>query len=850
MNQRLSGWRFSLLAGLSPLMVFVLAPRAGASVAYGSLNNFDCVNDTGVEAHGFEIELDDVHSTDITYTYDYNHYGVPVVTEDNTDPAHPKVFVRYAATLKSDGTWTAFTAIPSAPITPTDGHQFTNPSVNFGGEHFGVGYYGAPSAVKYNWLIDDGTGHLIHGPPVYIATPTFTYYPPAPAQPLPQVQAVVQLPPPEIPPALQFGEAMWVKDIKTTTHNAAKMELARLVDPDPENPAAPNWTNGEPAEVETEWRILQTEFANAANPKAQLAGVPEDLPNGDEVITRRYEFYKYTGPIDAESGEAMADQVAADGAHGVGSVTYNDHIDPGTGEWVTVTTDLSTVVVVGDFVGAQMAGFDVAPVLGLIDHIPDGKVGESYAPRTVVVAGAAAFIAEQSGAVPDGTTFDSLTGIFAGTPSTAGVFTFTVNASDTSGAVVSKTYTVTIADSAPVPVTSTIATSALPAAGGTTTGDGVFENGTAVTVIASHSPGYAFVVWTENGVAVSNSAVYPFTVNGDRTLVANFIPVYTIDTSVSPAGGGTATGGGVYNSGDSVTVQATPGANYQFVDWMEGSVPVSAAASYTFTAVADRTLVANFAPVIPACTIRTSASPAEGGTTSGGGVYNSGDSVTVQAAANANYRFVNWTEGGVAVSTAASYTFTAATDRALVANFTPVLATYTIVTKAWPMIGGTTSGGGVYNLGATVIVQATPEAKYQFVRWTDKGVVVSSSASYTFTATADRTLTAVFKPLPPDLTLGVTRVVRFAGKVHVSIALRNDGGSTARWTMLGAGKAMTLDGKAAHEHRPVFLGNISPGGTARTTLTFTGVKAGNRTLVVTATYLGGKETLTAVVRVP
>src|SRR5512135_1543303 len=84
--------------------VGVLAPAAEASIAYGTVNNFDCVNDTGVEAHGFEIELDDVHSTDITYTYDYNHYGVPKITEDNTDPAHPKVFVRYASAKNPDGT--------------------------------------------------------------------------------------------------------------------------------------------------------------------------------------------------------------------------------------------------------------------------------------------------------------------------------------------------------------------------------------------------------------------------------------------------------------------------------------------------------------------------------------------------------------------------------------------------------------------------------------------------------------------------------------------------------------------------------------------------------------------------
>ncbi len=184
-------------------------PAARAGIAYGSINNFDTVNDTGVECHGFEIELDDIHSTAITYTYSYNHYGVPRISEDNSDPLHPKVRVRYESAKNADGSWAAFTAVPAGPIAPTQGHQFTNPSVNFGGEHFGVGYTANPTAVRYHWLVADPGGSLVLGPAVLVSTPTFVYVPPAGGG-VPQVQAAIVPPPVPKPPALEFGPPLWV----------------------------------------------------------------------------------------------------------------------------------------------------------------------------------------------------------------------------------------------------------------------------------------------------------------------------------------------------------------------------------------------------------------------------------------------------------------------------------------------------------------------------------------------------------------------------------------------------------------------------------------------------------------
>ena len=417
--------------------VVAFAPSpAVASTVYGDLNNFDVFNDTGDECYGFEIELEDIHSTDITYTYDYNHYGAPTITEDNSDPNHPKVLVRYAAKYNPDTfSFSSYTAIPGTTPSPTDGHQCTNPSVNFGCEHFGVGHYGAPTIIRYHWLVENpmAPGTLMRGPAVNVASPLWNFYPVGPAQPVAQVQAVILAPPPPPAPAYEFGDAVWVKAIVTTSHNNQMVELQDLVSDDPDDQSDENWTHGEPDEVEIEWRIMQTEFNNPDGVNNDLAGENEDLPNGDEVITRRYEFFKYAGPLDTETNEAQCDN-------------YPQISDPSDPSY-KAECDPETVTVLGDYIGAQMAGFNVEAVLGLVDNIQDGELNQLYTTRTVVVGGNTPYQSSVSlGALPAGLDLDSLTGVLSGTPSAAGMFAFTITATDFDGVLVTKSYTMTVTD--------------------------------------------------------------------------------------------------------------------------------------------------------------------------------------------------------------------------------------------------------------------------------------------------------------------------------------------------------------------------------------------------------------------
>ena len=78
--------------------------------------------------------------------------------------------------------------------------------------------------------------------------------------------------------------------------------------------------------------------------------------------------------------------------------------------------------------------------------------------------------------------------------------------------------------------------------------------------------------------------------------------------------------------------------------------------------------------------------------------------------------------------------------------YTAIDTTVSINVLASPANMGTVTGGGTYTIGASVSVTATAGSGYKFVKWMDKDTQASTDAAYTFTATAGRTLIAVFEP--------------------------------------------------------------------------------------------------------
>jgi M6 family metalloprotease-like protein len=293
-----------------------------------------------------------------------------------------------------------------------------------------------------------------------------------------------------------------------------------------------------------------------------------------------------------------------------------------------------------------------------------------------------------------------------------------------------------------------VTTNANNATRGTVTGAGNYISGSNCILTAKANQGYIFTNWTENGNVVSILPTDTITVNANHDFIANFAidsNQFTISATANPSAGGSVTGAGVYTKGASCTVKATANTGYSFVNWTNYGVIVSTNASYTFVTNSDIALTANF--TINSYSITATSSSLAGGTVTGAGTYTYGSNCTVTATQAIGYSFTGWSENGVVVSTSPSYTFVVGSARSLTAVFT--INHYTITATPFPSTGGTITGLGTYDYGASCILKAVPSNGSTFAYWSENGSVVSRSAQYTISVVDNRDLVANFTSLSP-----------------------------------------------------------------------------------------------------
>lgn len=353
----------------------------------GTYDNFDCFNDTGETAEGFEIDVQDILISDLTREFPSNfsttpwviRYGLPTVaaydwTSTTPDPAHSYdaghkgVLVTWAATW--NGTeWVAqfgnqpFGATVAGNGTPyvanpayTNGdscwyYGLGNAYPTSGCDHFGISL--APGAVNgalfYHWKIPNpnSPGTLMNAaleaslPP----SPVLTAPLPAPGAP-PEVQAEAEAPEvnedANVNPAKQWGDAYWIKI--TTLYSAHAAQLDALQKANVQN------FKGKKS---VSWGLLQRPPIGKKGEKLEIEN--DSIPNGAVQVTKQYEYFKFGGVYDSESHEAMCGIVAIGQAKDCTkpyTKTYSV-VDPETGQTVTANGDL------GKYMGAHINAYNV-----------------------------------------------------------------------------------------------------------------------------------------------------------------------------------------------------------------------------------------------------------------------------------------------------------------------------------------------------------------------------------------------------------------------------------------------------------------------------------------------------------
>ncbi len=104
----------------------------------------------------------------------------------------------------------------------------------------------------------------------------------------------------------------------------------------------------------------------------------------------------------------------------------------------------------------------------------------------------------------------------------------------------------------------------------------------------------------------------------------------------------------------------------------------------------------------------------------------------------------------ITITTPGVYYFTISSNTASMCAIADLTLSNTALISATAGIGGTVSGAGTYDIGASVSLVATPYGGYKFVNWTENGTEVSTNATFTFTASVDKTYVANF-----DLNTGI-----------------------------------------------------------------------------------------------
>lgn len=264
-------------------------------------------------------------------------------------------------------------------------------------------------------------------------------------------------------------------------------------------------------------------------------------------------------------------------------------------------------------------------------------------------------------------------------------------------------------------------------------------NGSAIWT-ATPSTGYNFSKWS-NGSTANPLTVSNITANTHITPVF-VLKSYTVTWnpnggSVSPTST-TKTHGSTLGTLPTPTRAADVQYTYTFKGWFTaatGGTQISASTTVTGNVIYYAQWTANIRSYTATFNGNGGGTPSPSTITK---TYGS-ELGTLPTCSRTGYTFLGWytaSSGGTKISSATKITGNVTYYAVWRIN------SYTLTVTAGA--GGTVSGSGTYNYGATVTLKATPSAGYHFVKWSDG----NTNASRTVTVTGNATYTATFEQDP------------------------------------------------------------------------------------------------------
>ena len=260
-----------------------------------------------------------------------------------------------------------------------------------------------------------------------------------------------------------------------------------------------------------------------------------------------------------------------------------------------------------------------------------------------------------------------------------------------------------------------------------------YREGTTVQLSAVPEDDWIFQEWVGN-VAQTENENTSILIEENESVKAVFAENIKRQVILSREGSGEGelSGGGTYQKGEEVTLEATPEENSVFTTWESEQVEFynPDAASTEFAMPAEKVEVSGYFEKVDMYQVTLHKAPdvtGEGdpGSLQGAGKYSAEETVSIDAESNQGWEFAGWewksAPEGLNFSQPDEKTTEfdmPAEDVEVNANFNKIPYNYVTV-KALDGNDhrGTLQGGGGYYEGEEVTVSAEPEEGYSFVRW-------------------------------------------------------------------------------------------------------------------------------------